>query len=136
MLLSQAILLGSIETEQGFGRFLDEKGRACAMGAAYIAVGLKLQPVYSFSFPKTSISVFVNNAAEETKARELWPHLSMQVNHPVSGVPTTLLWAIEALNDVHQWTRPQIAAWVATVEPQEEQVVVEEQCLVAHGQAL
>lgn len=118
MKLSEAILLGSIGTEQGRGNLLDHNGRTCAMGAAYIAAGFKLKPTRYDGGEEN----YIFNANSVANAINLWPYLTKKVMHPILEYSNTLVRVIEDLNDCDRWTRPQIAAWVATVEPKDEPV--------------
>jgi hypothetical protein len=130
MKLSEAILLGSIESEQGFGSTsaLKSSKDKCAYGAALLAVGQE-----------------VDDCAI-VQAVMIWPWITQACTPPVSGYENSLCRAIYGLctlpviwpwitqdgwrnitvqniiwwlNDTLRWTRPQIAAWVATIEPQE-----------------
>jgi hypothetical protein len=105
MKLSVAILLGSVGSEQGFGQFEDTLGRTCAWGAAYKAAGA-VMPLWCF-------------VVDEMPKEFRWA-LNTFVEHPVTGTELKVTQIIAGLNDMHKWTRPQIAAWVATIEPQEE----------------
>lgn len=114
MKLSEAILLGSVETEQGFGPFsiyTDGKTK-CALGAALVAVGAE---------------VTNNSPNPYVIVDQHWPWTyTTHVNYPgqsEKGRVIRALTAIWTLNDQDKWTRPQIAAWVATIEPKEEEHV-------------
>ena len=105
MLLSEAILLGSVGTGQAFNFYQTSNGNTCGMGAAMVAVGLKPE-FYSIY-----------------KMYEIFPYLKKKVegpsenaidNYPAWG-PTIQGWIV-LLNNGYRWTRPQIAAWVAEKE--------------------
>lgn len=112
MKLSEAILLGSVGTEQAYGcNAIMPNGQAtCALGAALFAIGESLSE-WREGMPKVS-------------AR--WPWADEMVPIPsviggncardgiyLSGAVYDLIWR---LNDSAKWTRPQIAAWVAELE--------------------
>jgi len=109
MKLSEAILLGSIGSEQGFGSesiFYDSPTK-CALGAALLAIGVKAcrgDRVYD-------------------QLIGIWPWVNGRVSflssfgfaiYKCEGYK--IIWR---LNDIQKWSRPQIAAWVATIEPKE-----------------
>jgi hypothetical protein len=102
MKLSEAILLGSVGTEQGFGPYQNSGGKACALKAAITACG--------------------HSKKHWAYAEQLWPWTKQIFSvDPVEGERRPVFDIVFILNDVHQWTRPQIAAWVASIEPQLEQ---------------
>src|SRR5690349_2366375 len=104
MKLSDAILLGSVNNKQAFGFFYLE-GATCAMGAALDAVG-KLN---RFRQDKNF-----------TNEREVWPWAhNTRADCPVCKLNNKVREIVAHLNNTHGWTRPQIAAWVATIEPAE-----------------
>jgi hypothetical protein len=109
MKLSEAILLGSVSSEQGQGTnsMFRESVKKCALGAALHAEG-------------TAPSRNDDDNNPYRVVRETWPFVTEYILHPIEGKKRDLLSIIYNLNDCHGWTRPQIAAWVATVEPQEE----------------
>ena len=112
MRLSEAILLGSVGTKQGFGPWAIHGGSVekCALGSALYAVGE---------------SVIVCTRAYD-KIKELWPWVQTSIPTPevLKGIhfingdreKRRVMELIWALNDVVRWTRPQIAAWVAEQE--------------------
>jgi hypothetical protein len=118
MKLSAAILLGSVSTAQGFG--VDTAYRnsidKCVIGAALAAVGCEVDiEGRDMELPYSRI-------------KTLWPWTRERVNAPVDFGPgpltvVTILWR---LNDIVKWTRPQIAAWVASIEPQDAPVTTEQ----------
>ena len=100
MLLSEAILLGSIGTKQGFFYGMAED-TACALEAACIAIGI--------------------DRRKWSKLSKQWPWLHQApADCPVCQEKPRLVEEMDDLiwhlNDVHQWTRPCIAAWVAEQE--------------------
>jgi hypothetical protein len=117
MKLSEAILLGSVGSEQGYGNasmFTESKAK-CALGAALHAVGqAPSNQGYSWGDPETSPYKHV---------RAVWPLVDTYVQHPMRDIRYTIMQTIYDLNDTFLWTRPQIAQWVATIEPQEAQVL-------------
>lgn len=105
--LSDAILLGSVGTEQGYGpgSVHSSSNKKCAMGAALFAVGACVS----------------SNMEGLDKITEYWPWTRTYVDAPctirgedIRQKPVySIIWQ---LNDKAHWTRPQIAAWVATLE--------------------
>ncbi len=115
MKLSEAILLGSIGTEQGFGPASMYVGNRCAMGAALFSI----------------TDVPNNNLDGLERMGRHWPwidHLCVPAPADIFsqsialGQPCRIVSLIWMLNDLCKWTRPQIAAWVATIEPQNEPI--------------
>ena len=111
MKLSEAILLGSIGSIQGVGpESIDPRNRhkgLCAMGAALYAVNC----TGNMWDGMESIS-------------HIWPWTNRPEQPPIVlfGRPEstyTVQGIIWRLNDLCNWTRPQIAAWVASIEPEE-----------------
>jgi hypothetical protein len=107
--------LGSVSSEQGFGigSVYTDSPRKCALGAALHAVGVK-------TWEETAY----------TAVEKRWPWVRQPLHEcPACGIdhyeklhiqgPSDYLNMIWILNDVHRMTRPQIAAWVASVEPKE-----------------
>ena len=113
MKLSEAILLGSVGSEQGFGvnSVLTNSPTKCVMGAALHAVGINV----TVSFKAYSL------------LPEAWPWVNQVIDVPIIAQPQSgaflgdatrqpiwnVLWM---LNDIARWTRPQVAAWVAELE--------------------
>ena len=116
MKLSEAILLGSVMSTQTFGVTFSKDG-SCAWGAALSSINIHEH------------SVYMHFAA--IRNRWAW---SFAGNYICPCCNTGLLpfSMIIHLNDGHRWTRPQIAAWVATIEPQEvaaAEPITESQCV-------
>lgn len=99
MKLSEAMMLGTLMTQQAFGEFIAE-GRACALGAAGLALDCKYFGALLIKVP------WIGN---------------VQQNCPECGSGFYVGGAVVCLNDNHHWTRERIAGWVATIEPQDEQ---------------
>ncbi len=111
MKLSEAILLGSVGTEQSYGcKAILPNGKAtCSLGAALFAVGDEVRGV--------------EHGMERVK--QLWPWTTVYPPINISLVNIcrlcpndtypvySIIWR---LNDIAKWTRPQIAAWVAELE--------------------
>lgn len=114
MKLSEAILLGSVGSEQCKGWLIDGN-KACAMGAALIAVGegyLGMPHGISSTILPSKIYVQWPWATQGTVECPICKeHGYKQV-----GLPYIM---VEHLNDLHGWTRPRIAEWVASIEPKE-----------------
>lgn len=106
MKLSEAIRLGAMMKPQAFGSFYDNGG-SCALGAACDALGIDPNLETQFLFvpdkigysvcPECGMTRFQRNTAEDDA------------------------YLIVHLNDIHRWTREQIADWVETIEAQQEQ---------------
>jgi hypothetical protein len=60
--------------------------------------------------PNKSSSVFVVQA-------KLLPGFMQEVQHPVTSTSSYLGSVIMNLNDIHQWSREQIADWIETLDP-------------------
>lgn len=95
--------LGAMLHPQGFGGLL-YSARTCAMGAAYMAVGLGKH-------------IGTMNVSP-------WQQF---LNEPAPGCPECYVRSgiiiyglILHLNDGHHWTRERIADYIATIEPQQE----------------
>lgn len=106
MKLSEAIILGSVGSKQGFG-FLSvdpeyrETEGLCALGAALFAT---------------------NNKGHMANITKVWPWTRRVIDHRIPGIPSlgqSICGTIWRINDTLRWTRPQIAAWVASIEPDE-----------------
>lgn len=107
MKLSEAIRLGSMLHPQGRKAFFAPSGATCALGAALSAIG-------------HSASV-VTDSQMYDDLRERWPVLNVRVNQPHNTKADSfpLMYVIEDLNDVSDWTREQIADFVEAVEVRE-----------------
>lgn len=114
MKLSEAILLGSIGSDQGFGHMSGTKSSEdkCTIGAALLAVGreVDITPIYELGVVWPWVTQEVSAPQDVTPLE----------NHAEQSVRNYIWW----LNDRMKWTRPQIAAWVASIEPQEEPITV------------
>jgi hypothetical protein len=98
MRLSDAIQLGAMITSQAFGT-LFKGDRACALGAALLAVG-------------------VSQEQAGNSVRKRWPWtFAISVNCPSCRRSRLVCEVIVHLNDDHRWTRERIGAWVAGIEP-------------------
>lgn len=102
MKLSEAILLGSLQKPQGFdGTGHPHLPEVCAFGAALLATGAhKAESVVAY-WPWLVGTRFTCPACQANRD-----------DHSYGVIPH--------LNNTHKWTRERIAAWVATVEPQEQ----------------
>jgi hypothetical protein len=110
--LSEALLMLGMTKPQGFGNEgLISVDTPCAIGGALQIIGRQpedLMPAYR---------IF----------REAWPWTEKMTVCPVCQHERTdqiksIIWH---LNDLHEWTRAQIAEWVASIEPREEEESVE-----------
>lgn len=112
MKLSEAILLGSISTKQGFGprAIFIESPEKCAFGAALVAINEE------YSYSKGSCGRVYAHILQ------LWPWLGREIDkdHGSSPIPIVnneiILNVIWRLNDTYRWPRPRIAQWVAEQE--------------------
>ena len=108
MKLSEAILLGSTLRPQIRGHLFGD-GRSCALGAAGEAMGAQ---------PKDCPSSW-------EFIRRSWPWTEVfSLRCPACWRPketSEILALIAHLNDFHGWTRQRTAAWVASVEPAEDE---------------
>lgn len=118
MLLSEAILLGSVGTNQCKFRLKNTDGNTCALGAAGIAIG-----AISYQTPgiRTLTDAYFGESGNMWKnildqIRDSFPILESRVDHPKERETWKLETIITQLNDTWGWTRPQIAAWVAEQE--------------------
>lgn len=92
MKLSEAIRLGSKGTAQIYGRFYDEIGNSCALGAALKSYGLKVSDVSEWS---------------------MRPMFKRMTTCPEGcGVKLDLYSQIVHLNDDHRITREAISEWL------------------------
>lgn len=99
--LSEAIRLGAMLRPQARGGYF-VKGGSCAIGAALEAIGMN------------------SKCLDAGPALSRWP-LARNVVPCPQCLDSGTAWSMAAhLNDHHQWTREQIADWVATVEAQDE----------------
>jgi hypothetical protein len=107
MKLSDAIRLGSMTVPQHFGTLflyvdpLDSLSivAACAAGSALFAIGAV----------EKNLSLMI---------KDHWPWTAdMSVTCPNGDYHQIVCSMIVHLNDGHRWTREQIADWVATIEP-------------------
>lgn len=114
MKLSEAIRMGSMVVPQTHGEYYigewPNPVAACAMGAAFIAVGDKTCSDHKH-WPWMRVSKW-HNCPSPSQCR-------LGYDGPVLSV-------VLHLNDEHGWTRERIADWVATVEPKEIEVDADE----------
>jgi hypothetical protein len=104
MKLSEAIRMNGMMKPQGFGGIsIADPDAPCALGGALQSVGRQLpfvsEPNYNF-------------------VRDIWPFLDEERDCPECGYTGHPMYVIiYHLNDVHRWTRAQIADWVELHEP-------------------
>ena len=108
MKLSEAIRLGSMTSLQAFGVMKNyANGNTCALGAAREAMGLEAW--CALKWPQQDVACPV----------------CQQIRFVVCGftsyLSSGLFHAIGHVNDVHRWTRPQIADWVELQEQRGEE---------------
>ena len=108
MPLSEAMRIGAMLNPQAVGAFKDESGATCAMGAACEAIGLcgLLTARYG------SISELI--PAEWHRVLDYYAELECPgfCNGNFRFVSDVIM----HLNDVHQWSRENIANWVQSME--------------------
>ena len=108
MKLSEAMRLGAMATEQCFEMLYDPiTGATCAVGSVYSAIG-KLGIGYKYADLRLEFPILASVDATAC---------------PDCGDAThirTSCALIPHLNDVHLWTREQIADYVATIEAQQD----------------
>lgn len=110
--LSEAMRLGAMMKPQGHGDLVAEPGGTCAIGAALDACGVAL------------------SAASLVDAYDRWELTNRPCKHPVhGGEHWDVLNVIVDLNDLHRWTREEIADWIATIEPVEQSQASERRSL-------
>lgn len=130
MRLSEAMLLGSIGTLQATGALRRPGNRTCALGAAFVAAGIKCAEIpreaSCASCGQQYNEQFKINADALEAAKIIWPILDSTVPSPITGEPLLLHQAIIVLNDCYRWTRPQIAKWVASIESQKPSTINQE----------
>lgn len=102
--LSEAIRLGAMTTRQGFGQMNNGPEITCALGSALHSIGK------------------LSNFSITAHAGEYWPWLKEPLTCPACGIVVSDYeegyWTITHLNDIHEWTREEIADFVATLEPE------------------
>ena len=107
MKLSEAIRLNGMTKPQGVGgASLSSLSAPCAIGGALQSIGQQLTGGF-----------VLDNYARFSRA---WPWTDRDGYCPACGSPNQMFGVVYHLNDIHRWSREQIAAWVETVEPQEE----------------
>jgi hypothetical protein len=116
MRFSDAIRLGAMLRKQAYRSFLNEHGDGtCAIGAALEAVKGK----------RWLRSVIKSDKSSREIVAETFPEALPIVANPVnpSGAPSQLYVIVAYLNDTEKWTREQIADWVDTVIPRDNEEV-------------
>lgn len=111
MRLSEAILLGSTLSKQGFGPEALYQEERCAIGAALQALNVQVHHG-STCFGYAAIH------KEYPELKDLRPscpagHCNIALDHGSNAI--SVIWH---LNDIHEWSRERIAEWVSTIEPQ------------------
>jgi hypothetical protein len=81
--------------------------KTCALGAAAECIGHQCQYDYLFS-----------------SLAEKFPVMSLIVLGPVVAIAEPVQDIIWKLNDTQGWTREEIADWVETIEPQEQEQTI------------
>ena len=113
MKLSEAALLGNMALPRTELHLMDG-GKACFLGGALLSIGAIELGTLTYG---QQVQAYARLVQE-------WPFLnthitdSMKLPHsfcPDTKIQTIIWW----LNDTLKWTRPQIAAWVASIESSE-----------------
>lgn len=129
MKLSEAIRLGSMLGPQARGSLSQQTRRFwgllrgpeayCALGAAFKARGCELRAGVSQGGANLSYRGGGAVAGEPIQVIVTPPEWPMHVVTlcPVCGTDNALFRQIPHLNDLHRWTREQIAEFVETIEP-------------------
>jgi hypothetical protein len=106
MKASEALILGSLVTQQGFGAESPASSRPCALGTIGMALGLKFDNLTIYS-----------------KLEKVFPWMresGCEVPCPKCDLKETrTMSVIYHLNDYHKMPRNEIAKWIASVEPKE-----------------
>lgn len=102
--LSDAVLAGiELSPIQVTGKFIDVKNHAsCGLGCAYLAVA-----------PKGELITW--DTPILPRLYERFPQLKNVVESPKTGRYELLATIITTLNDVHNWSREEIAQWLKTI---------------------
>lgn len=108
MKLSEAIRLGAMLGPQVFEVMFDGRGGSCALGAADLAINVKICGDWPDAFWRT-----VDSISE-------CPACGIKSGHQFGG------YIITHLNDDHRWTRAAIADFVELHEPMESAEAVPE----------
>ena len=111
MKLSEAIRLGAMATGRASGDFY-KNGNTCALGAAFYAIG-GLEYTDNTAMPYMGLDTPFGPWG--------WMHTRI-ARCPGCENVSSVRYLIPHLNNNigHSWSRERIAAWVATIEPQEE----------------
>ena len=116
MKLSEAIRLGAMLSPQGRGNKALIGEHRCALGSALEAIGYKGKIDGAYGY-----------------IRETWPFSDGYVLYPVMEIELPIWNIIWKLNDINRWAREQIADWVETVEPRDEEPKVDLDVEVGNG---
>jgi hypothetical protein len=121
--LSEAIRLGAMLGPQCFSRLFDESGGSCAIGAAIEAVGQankgRWLPVGRYW--NEDDLVFYDAARAHILAYQVpihWKPVFEAIEQVQCPVGCGREASIPHLNNLHRWTREQIADWVERIENQ------------------
>lgn len=105
MRLSEAIDLIGMATPQGFGvRSMYSDEAPCALGAVRMALGIPACDEFVVQSRLRRAFPLLDSPATCPQCNEWWTH---------SANTWSVIWH---LNDSHQWSRSQVAAWVRTIE--------------------
>lgn len=117
MKLSEAIRLGAMSTEQAFGMLISyDKLRACAIGAACVAVGLDVNKI--------------DSTVNWTPVFDRFPILKHKIPSP-NGPQWDISCEIITMNDTERKSRQEIADYVEKIENEiEERANAKEEILV------
>jgi hypothetical protein len=122
MNFSEAIRLGSMATEQGYGGLsVISRTAPCAIGAALLAVGVKCkEPINAYSQIRVQFPLAAHRVCGPKGTR-------------FECVPNEVASHVIALNDFERWPREQIADWVDTIERAQDATAVEPVAVAVEG---
>lgn len=128
MKLSEAIRLGGMMKPQGRGSHsMISLDAPCALGSALQSIG-KQPKKWRWHGPAGELWLEPTAIWAMDVVADNWPFTLRRAecpcgsHHGFCATQRTVANIIGVLNDHHRWTRNQIADWVATVEPAEEEV--------------
>jgi hypothetical protein len=114
MKLSEAIRMNGMMVPQGFGEAsMASAVQPCALGGALQSIGKQ------HAYQGSNLNYWEVEIAWPWSVKHI--HESCPADSNCHSQYSDTLSNVYHLNDSHHWTREQIAAWVASIEPQENQ---------------
>jgi hypothetical protein len=108
--LAQAIRLGcALRPRQGFGKFLRDDDRACALGAVLAANGIIPSPA------KRRALLLKLHPALSIKLK-FPPRIKWRYTEAKRSDPLPMIEVIAGLNDDFRWSRERIANWLDSLQ--------------------